>query len=138
MKKILAYRNGINHLNIQIDQLKLSRKTQICFQNSFVRVLTIQENLLFFLSYLNHADVPQLHKKCNKSLKENYRPVSILSILSKVFEKNMFQQMWWFFDDFFFKYQYGFRKGFNTQQCVLALLKNRKGLYIEVECLLFY
>ena len=132
MKKILAYRNGINHLNIQIDQLKLSRKTQICFQNSFVRVLTIQD------SYLNHADVPQLHKKCNKSLKENYRPVSILSILSKVFEKNMFQQMWWFFDDFFFKYQYGFRKRFNTQQCVLALLKNRKGLYIEVECLLFY
>ena len=132
MKKILAYRNGINHLNIQIDQLKLSRKTQICFQNSFVRVLTIQD------SYLNHADVPQLHKKCNKSLKENYRPVSILSILSKVFEKNMFQQMWWFFDDFFFKYQYGFRKWFNTQHCVLALLKNRKGLYIEVECLLFY
>ena len=132
MKKILAYGNGINHLNIQIDQLKLSRKTQICFQNSFVRVLTIQD------SYLNHADVPQLHKRCNKSLKENYRPVSILSILSKVFEKNMFQQMWWFFDDFFFKYQYGFRKGFNTQQCVLALLKNRKGLYIEVECLLFY
>ena len=132
MKKILAYRKGINHLNIQIDQLKLSRKTQICIQNSFVRVLTIQD------SYLNHADVPQLHKKCNKSLKENYRPVSILSILSKVFEKNMFQQMWWFFDDFFFKYQYGFRKGFNTQQCVLALLKNRKGLYIEVECLLFY
>ena len=38
-----------------------------------------------FPSCLKHADVTPLHKKCNKSLKENYKPVSILPILSKVF-----------------------------------------------------
>ena len=42
-----------------------------------------------------------LNKKCNKSLKENYRPVSILPILSKVFERSMFRQMSSFFDDIF-------------------------------------
>ena len=72
---------------------------------------------------LKHADVTPLHKKCNKSLKENYRPVSILPILSKVFERSMFKQMSSFFDDIFSKYQYGFRKGFSTQQCLLALLE---------------
>ena len=31
-----------------------------------------------------------------------------------------------FFYDIFSKYQYGFRKGFSTQQCLLALLEKRK------------
>ena len=75
---------------------------------------------------MKHADVTPLHKKCNKSLKENYRPVSILPILSKVFERSMFKQMSSFFDDIFSKYQYGFRKGFSTQQCLLALLEKWK------------
>ena len=75
---------------------------------------------------LKHADVTPLHKKCNKSLKENYRPVSILPILSKVFETSMFKQLPRFFDDIFSKYQYGFRKGFSTQQCLLALLEKWK------------
>ena len=79
-----------------------------------------------FPSCLKHADVTPLHKKCNKSLKENYRPVSILPILSKVFERSMFKQMSSFFDDIFSKYQYGFRKGFSTQQCLLALLEKWK------------
>ena len=34
----------------------------------------------------------------------------------------MFNQMSSFFDDIFSKYQYGFRKGFSTQQSLLALL----------------
>ena len=31
-----------------------------------------------------------------------------------------------FFDDIFSKYQYGFRKGFSTQQCLLVLLEKWK------------
>ena len=31
-----------------------------------------------------------------------------------------------FFDDIFSKYQYGLRKGFSTQQCLLALLEKWK------------
>ena len=72
---------------------------------------------------MKHADVTSLHKKCNKSLKENYRPVSILPILSKVVERSIFKQISSFFYDRFSKYQYGFRKGFSTQQCLLVLLE---------------
>ena len=66
-----------------------------------------------FPSSLKHADVMPLHKNCSKSLKENYRQISILPILSKIFERTMFKQMASFFG-YFFKYQYGFRKGFST------------------------
>ena len=38
----------------------------------------------------------------------------------------MFKQMSSFFDDIFSKYQYGFRKGFSTQQYLLALLEKWK------------
>ena len=79
-----------------------------------------------FPSFLKHTVVTPVHKTCNKSLKENYRPASILPTLSKVFERSMFKQMSSFFDEIFSKYQYGFRKVFSTQQCLLALLKKWK------------
>ena len=72
------------------------------------------------------ADVTPLHKKAKKDLKENYRPVSIVPIFSKVFERSMFAQMSSFFDNFLSKQQCGFRKGYSTQQCLLALLEKWK------------
>ena len=48
---------------------------------------------------MKHADATPLHKKCNKILRENYRPVSILPTLSKVFERSMFKQVSSFFQN---------------------------------------
>ena len=56
-----------------------------------------------FLSCLKEADVVPIHKKGKKDKKENYRPVSILSVLSKVIERIMFLQMSAFFADIFNK-----------------------------------
>ena len=79
-----------------------------------------------FPSCLKLADVTPLHKKGKKNEKDNYRPVSILPTLSKCFEKCMFSQMSAYFDEIFSKYQYGFRKGYSSQQCLLALLEKWK------------
>ena len=43
--------------------------------------------------------------------------------MSKVVERSIFKQIASFFCDIFSKYQYGFRKGFSTEQCLLALLE---------------
>ena len=67
-----------------------------------------------------------LHKKERKDAKQNYRPVSILPTLSKIYERSMFKQMSSFFEDIFSKHQCGFRKGFSTQQCLLTLLEKWK------------
>ena len=84
---------------------------------------------------MKHDDVTPLHKKYetdNKSLKENHRPASILPILLKTLDRNMFRQMSSFFDGFFFfsssfsKYQYGLRKASSTQQSLLDLLEKWK------------
>ena len=75
---------------------------------------------------LEICDVTPLHKKCNKRLKENYKPVLVLPILSKVFEGSISKQMLSLFKDIFSNYQYGFRKGFFTQQFLLAFLERCK------------
>ena len=79
-----------------------------------------------FPEILKHADITPLYKKGKKDIKGNYRPVSILPNLSKIFEKCMFEQMSQFFENIFSKYQCGFRKGFSTQQCLLAMLEKWK------------
>ena len=64
-------------------------------------------------------------KKC-KGSKENYRPVNILPIISKIFKKIISQQITNFMDPLLSKYQHGFQRGFTAQNCVLAMLEKWK------------
>ena len=105
---------------------KTIKKNSDIFSNFICESINNSIKSSIFPSCLKHADVTPLHKKCNKSLKENYRPVSILPILSKVFERRCLSKCLVFFDVIFSKYQYGPRKGFSTQQCLLALLEKWK------------
>ena len=79
-----------------------------------------------FPSSLKLADVTPVDKKGRKYMKENFRPVSILPTLSKIFEKCMFAQMSTFFDNIFSNQQGGFRKGYKTQHCLLVMLETWK------------
>ena len=69
------------------------------------------------------ADVIPIHKKDDKTDKENYRPISILPNLSKVYERLMYNQIYPYFDTLFSKFQCGFRKGFNAQHCLLVIIE---------------
>ena len=64
-----------------------------------------------FLNDLKHAEIVPVYKKNNKCEKENYRPVSILSNLSKIYKKLMYNQLFDYFDNTLFPSQCGFRKG---------------------------
>ena len=66
---------------------------------------------------LKKADITPLFKKLERILKSNYRAVSILPTLSKVYEKIFYQQMYEYFNLIFSKYLCGFRKGHSTQYC---------------------
>ena len=75
---------------------------------------------------LKQADVIPVFQKEEKHDKSNYRPVSILPVISKVYEKLMYDQMYRYFDQIFSKFQCGFRKGFSTQNCLLYMIENWK------------
>ena len=73
-----------------------------------------------FLNELKHDELVPIHKKNSKCDKENYRPVSILSNFSKVYEKILYSQLI-FFENTLFPSQCGFRKCYNAQHCLLVV-----------------
>ena len=72
------------------------------------------------------AVVYPIHKKECKTEKSNYRPISILPNLSKIYERLLYDQMYSYFDKFFVKYHCGFRKGYNAQHCLLVMIEKMK------------
>ena len=67
-----------------------------------------------FPATFKFANVTPVFKKGNQNQKDNYRPISILPIISKIFEKLICRQLSNHFD-IFSKFQCGFRKGFSAQ-----------------------
>ena len=61
-------------------------------------------------------------KKINK-LKTNYRSVTILQTVSKIYEWCLYEQIDEYFQPLFSKLQCGFRKGHSAQHCLLVLIK---------------
>lgn len=75
---------------------------------------------------LKTADVTPGYKKKSKNSKDNYRPVSILSNISKIYERCIYEQIENYFNNILSKYQHGFRKGFNSQHCLMSLIEKWK------------
>ena len=64
-----------------------------------------------------------LYKKDGRKEKSNYRPVSVLSNISKVYERCLYDEIYDFFENKFFRYQCGFRKGSNIQNALLSMVE---------------
>ena len=78
---------------------------------------------LNFPDPLKQADTTPTHKKGDTTNKENYRPVSILPPVSKIFERNMFDQISGYIDKYLSPYLCGFRKGYSTQHSLIVMLE---------------
>ena len=74
-----------------------------------------------FPSALKIAKVIPVYKTGNKTLVNNYRPVSILSIFSKLFEKLVYDKLICFIDkhNILYNKQFGFRKGYSTTHALI-------------------
>ena len=84
------------------------------------------ENGLFPDS-LKLADITSLHKMDEKTRKKNYRPVSVLPTVSKVFERIMDRQITAYISSYLSSLLCGFRKGYNTQHALIRMLEKWKG-----------
>ena len=110
--KNLNVKKATSHKNIPPKVLKTSAMvTAETLQQLFNQALTTGE----FPSNLKNADVTPVFKKNNPLNKENYRSVSVLPIISKVFEKLMQNQINVHIKSFLSPYLGGYRKGFNSQ-----------------------
>ena len=118
-----------------LDTAKASQQsdipTKILKQNSDYFAEYFYENInqciskSIFPSDLKLADVTPVYKKKSKNSKDNYRPVSILSNISKIYERCIYDQIQLFFDSLS-KYQCGFRRDYNAQHCMVSLIEKWK------------
>ena len=72
------------------------------------------------------ADITPVFKKKDPLDKTNYRPVSVIPTVSKLFEKIMQKQVNGFISNCLSLFLCGYRKGYNTQQALLALIEKWK------------
>ena len=63
--------------------------------------------MLFERNYWKRGNIVPVHKKGNKDLINNYRPVSLLPIFSKIYEKCIYDPLYNYFEgnDLFSKSQ---------------------------------
>ena len=75
-----------------------------------------------FPDELKLADIIPVHKKDSTTDKANYRPISLLPIISKVFERLISKQLTPFVNSWLSQYLCGYRKGYSTQYALLNML----------------
>ena len=88
------------------------------FENSNSIILTS-----LFSEQLEHADVKPILKKDSRNDKRNYRPVSILSNISKIYERLFYKQLETYFESILSQYQCRFRKGFSVLTTLLPVIQ---------------
>ena len=88
------------------------------------KVFNLSLSCGYFPTELKLAKVLPLFKADSKVLFSNYRPVSVLPVLSKVLEKLMFNRLLSFLNnnDILYKLQFGFRSGHSTAMALMALV----------------
>ena len=111
----------------ELKNLDMSKITQL----EGIPTKTVKENLNIFATFLvkdinacismgefpdklKAADITAAFKKDDVHDKSNYRPVSILPILSKVYERCLYKQIENYMENILSNCQCGFRKGFNA------------------------
>ena len=83
-------------------------------------------NKCIFPDSLKAANITPVFKKDSRTEKTNYRPISILPNLSKIYERLIYNQLSRYLETFFSKFQCGFRKGFSAQDCLLVMTEKWK------------
>ena len=122
----------INNLDLTKSNPLTSIPTKIVVGNSDIFAPILYNNFNnnitngAFPSKLKTADITPTHKKKERILKENYRPISILPAISKIYEKLMEDQLNVYFENILSKFQCGFRKGFSAQHCLVYMIEKWK------------
>ena len=112
--------SGPNSIPTKI--LKLFKKE---FSKPLSDIINLSFNQGVFPNLLKIANVIPIHKKGDKLDCNNYRPISLLSNISKIYEKCMHTRLTNFLqiNRLFFSHEFGFRNGYYTNHALTSLTK---------------
>ena len=115
----------------QIDdiQTKYLKNSSNIFSRFFQAIFNNTTETSTFPEQLKYADVKPVFKKDSRTDKKNYRPISILPNISKIYERCINKQLEEYFQALLSKYQCGFRKGYSVINTLLPMIEKwRKSL----------
>ena len=79
-----------------------------------------------FPNSLKHAEISPIHNKGSNLDVCNYRPVSILPGMSKIFEREMVNQLYTYFENIFSPFISGFRPKHSCETVLIRMVENIK------------
>ena len=130
---ILTSIKGSNGLkDIPVKFLKLS---PFIFSTFIADIYNLSLQTAEYPDLFKVARIVPVFKSGNKVLIENYRPISVLPILNKIFEKLTFKRMYSFITRYklLSKSQFGFRVGSNTERAVLNFIAAVLPVFLKKE-----
>ena len=101
----------------------LIKKNSDIFGNFVFRNYNNCISSFIFPNFFKNAIIAPVHKNRAKTSKDNYRTVSILSNISKIYGRILFKQISEYFESILSKFQCGFRKRVSAQHCLLDMLE---------------
>lgn len=131
---------GIDSISSHIIKLYYHKISDV-----LLHVINLSFETGVFPERLKEAVVIPIHKSSTKLQCNNYRPISLLSSFSKVFEKIIKKRLVNFLEkiNFFSKNQFGFRQGMNTETALLEFMdsvsnglnrgKRVSGLFLDIQ-----
>jgi hypothetical protein len=103
---------------------KVIRRTFEFYIEPLTHVLNLSLSQGFFPTELKLAKVIPLHKSGDTKSINNYRPVSVLPVLSKILERLMYSRLINFINkhNILYKFQFGFREKHSTNMAIVTLI----------------
>ena len=136
-QSLLLYKIDINEIKNAISNLKNSNSSSHDeITSKFVKISTpilipalekvfnLSISTGLYPSKLKIAKVIPIYKKGDSKSLNNYRPISILSTINKIFEKILHARLIKYIDSFniLYKYQFGFRKNHSTEHALIEIV----------------
>ena len=117
----LENKNSSGHDGISNKLLKLTKKE---LSKSLTLIINQIITTGIFPDSFKKSKITPLFKKGDQSLLLNYKPISLLPTISKVFERILFDQMYTYFNtnSLLAVQQYGFRKNHSTEYAAIKLV----------------
>ena len=91
-----------------------------------LRIINSEIHTSHFPDELKLADVTPIFKTDDATNVKNYRPISVLPVISKVFERIIQKQIATYIEEFLSPYLCGYRRGYSPQHALIALLEKWK------------
>ena len=119
--KSLKNTNSTGYDNFSTKFIKLS---SFILAPALTKIFNLSINAGVYPSNLKIAKVIPIFKKGDPTSVNNYRPISILSPINKIFEKILYSRLTKYINksNLLYKYQFGFRKNHSTEHALIELV----------------